>query len=156
MIAIPIFSKNISRYSKNRSKCLGVGLNAFLKYEEVEILEQFDFRPDGSDLRIDKQPLSYQEAFTCNLSILTKTGRDWGGSNNKLISFEDVEFAYRALQMGLEIRLLEQAIAYHNHSLDLAERCNQAKNYTITVPLLYRLHPNLCGQIAQVAQQGAY
>jgi glycosyltransferase involved in cell wall biosynthesis len=111
-------------------------------------LEMLDYFPDGSDLRLQKQPITYQEAFTCNLSIHKGDWQKSGGFDERLVnSFEDIEFAYRAVSRGMKIQMAEKAIAYHEHPQNFKDRCQQAMRYSQTVPLLFQLHPELCGQI---------
>jgi GT2 family glycosyltransferase len=112
-------------------------------------LEQFDYRSDGTDLRFDKQPLTYQEAFTCNLSINKGNWLELDGFNEQFssASFEDIEFAYQAVKGGLSIFFNPKALAYHNHATSLKERCNRAISYSSTVPLLYKIQPEIRGEI---------
>jgi GT2 family glycosyltransferase len=78
---------------------------------------------------------------------------DWqnlGGFRKELSSFEDVEFAYRALKLGMKLEFNPKALATHSHPLQLEDRLNRAVSYTQTVPLLYQMHPELQGQIAHL------
>jgi GT2 family glycosyltransferase len=111
---------------------------------------RYDYRADGSDPRLDKTPFSFTEAFTCNISIQKKLWMTCGGFDERLPSFEDIEFAYRAVQAGVNIRLETKALAYHNHPLSFTERCHRLVSYTKAVPLLYQIHPELRGQITHL------
>ncbi len=115
-------------------------------------LEWLDYLPDGSDPRLEKQPFSFQEMFTCNLSIRRLDWEKLSGFRDefKTASFEDIEFAYRAMRSGLKLVFNPKALAAHSHPLQLEDRLNRAASYTQTVPLLYQMHPELRGQIAHL------
>jgi glycosyltransferase involved in cell wall biosynthesis len=115
-----------------------------------DLFDRFNYRLDGTDTRLDKVSLSFQEVFTCNLSIQKDAWKSCGGFDERFpsASFEDIEFAFRAVQTGYLIKFNHAALAYHNHPLSFQERCHRAVSYTQTVPLCYRSHPDLQGQIA--------
>jgi glycosyltransferase involved in cell wall biosynthesis len=130
--------------------CLVIGPRSPITVPGVNnILEKFDYSPYGDDLRLSKQPLTYQEAFTCNLSIQIEDWQQLRGFNEEFpsSSYEDIEFAYRAMQSGMCIFLEPSALGFHDHPVTLEQRCQRAVSYTSTVPLLYRIHPELRGQI---------
>ena len=118
--------------------------------EALDPLQHFDYRPDGTDLRFEKQPLTFQEAFTCNLSIRCEDWQTMDGFDERMPSFEDIEFAYRVVKGGLSIVLNPAALCYHDHITNLKERCSRATSYTRTVPLLFQKHPELAGQIVHL------
>jgi glycosyltransferase involved in cell wall biosynthesis len=106
----------------------------------------------GIDPRKSQAPITYMDAFTCNLSI---RNQDWicvKGFDEEFPAsgFEDVEFAYRAVQAGMRIVMNPDAYAYHNHPMTLKQEYNHARNYARSVPLLIRKHPELHGTIAHM------
>lgn len=117
--------------------------NCYTKNDHLNPLDEFDYHPDGTDRRLDKLPLTYQEAFTCNLSIRKSDWQKLEGFDERFNSYEDVEFAYRAVKIGMVLYFNPLAIAYHNHPLDLQERKLKAIAYTRNAPLLFLKHPEL-------------
>jgi GT2 family glycosyltransferase len=109
--------------------------------------EYIEYFQGNIDPRALKTSPTYQDALSCNLSIRRKNWAKLLGFNEDFLSFEDIEFAYRASQLGLEIRILPSAHAYHNHPLTLEQRFQRAALYTSSIPLLFHLHPELKGQI---------
>jgi GT2 family glycosyltransferase len=121
-----------------------VGSNA------LDPLTVFDYGQDGRDGRLEKTGLTYQEIFTCNLSMSMAVWRKLGGFREDMLSYEDVEFAYQAAQRGVAFAWNTAALAYHNHPMGMTARCRKAALYSCSAALLYRLHPELRGQIAHL------
>lgn len=140
-------------------------LNAHAQYPEVLVLgrrdrwpelgspnlvERFDYAPDGLDPRLERQPVTYMEAWTCNLSMSRKTWDQLGGFDETFppgSGYEDLDLAYRAYLFGIGITFSSSALAYHNHVISLEQRCQQAFRYTASVPWLFCKHPELRGKI---------
>lgn len=150
MIASMVLLEQHSVNHKGEAKRIVVGSRSLFNEAGIpDAFARFDYLPDGSDLRLKRQPISFQEVFTCNLSLRRDDWMILGGFNEKFTtaSFEDIEFAYRAHLQGYKFFWNPEALAYHDHLQTLEDRCRRAVSYTMTVPLLYRLHPELRGKI---------
>jgi glycosyltransferase involved in cell wall biosynthesis len=113
------------------------------------IVSLMEFGAEGEDPRTSKDPFTFQEAFTCNLSILLSDWKKLGGFDEQFpkSGYEDVEFAYRAEQMGLKIVKNALALAYHNHPMELEQYYQQVRAYHRSAALLLKKHPELRHQI---------
>lgn len=141
---------------RDHPNCLVVGPRSPLPRPGVEdIFEMFDYGPDGSDLRLLKESLTFQEAFTCNLSIRREDWLRLQGFNDLFPSnsYEDIEFAYRAVKSGMSVIMEPSALGFHNHPSSFEQRFQRAVSYTSTVPLLYQLHPELRGKIIHLCDK---
>jgi hypothetical protein len=58
-------------------------------------------------------------------------------------AFEDTEFAIRLERLGLEIHYAPQAVAYHDHAMDLASFSEREVAVGRSAVILYRKHPGL-------------
>jgi GT2 family glycosyltransferase len=58
-------------------------------------------------------------------------------------AFEDTELALRLERLGLEIRYAPEAVAYHDHMMDLASFSEREFGVGRSAVILYRKHPNL-------------
>jgi GT2 family glycosyltransferase len=125
------------------------------RLERVDQVSPWLSKSDGypiTDPRIKKGTYTFQEAFTCNLSIRSCHWRSLGGFDEQFprSGFEDVEFAYRAKLEGFEIVSNLKALAYHNHPMSMQQRCLQERNYQGSAALLFKKHPELWGTIAHL------
>jgi len=102
-----------------------------------------------SNVKASSGKISFQEAFTANLSIKKTDFHRLGGFDEEFPASgcEDVELAYRATKLGLEIVYNPGAIGYHNHPATLPQVCQQTEHYQASTALLLKKHPELCGQI---------
>lgn len=143
MIAAPeLLSRHLESHLEPSRLVIGPR-SCYTRTGKMDPLDFYDYRPDGSDMRLDKSSITFQEAFTCNLSIKKIDWHHLGGFDEELSSFEDVEFAYRAQQNGMQIVSNPSALAFHDHNLDFRERCLKAAVYARSVPQLYQKHPEL-------------
>ena len=94
--------------------------------------------------------LPFYQAFSGNMSLSKDLFFKIGLFDKDFVSFEDVEFGYRASKLGIKIINCPQAIGYHNHSRTLQERCEQARRYNRMIPLLFKKHPELAGTIPMI------
>jgi GT2 family glycosyltransferase len=100
--------------------------------------------PDGMLDRGDKQgTLPFYEAFGGHLSFPVELFRQVGPFDKDLRGYEDIDFAYRAHQLGYAIVSCSEAIGYHNHPRTLAERLVQARTYNRMLPLLHKRYPEI-------------
>jgi GT2 family glycosyltransferase len=101
------------------------------------------------DYRFKSSELTFQEAFTCNLSVKSSCWSVLEGFDERFPAsgYEDIDFAYRAAQAGFSIIPCPEARALHNHPLTFKQQCDQARNYHRSAALLFRKHPELRGQI---------
>lgn len=153
MIAVPELLTQHLKSHTNPSRLMIGPRSCYTVGGKMRPYEEFDYRPDGTDPRLDKLPLSFQEVFTCNLSICQAGWQQIGGFDEQLSSFEDVEFAYRAEQSGMQIMLNPQALAYHNHALDFQERRSKAAAYARCAPLLFHKYPEMRSKILHLREK---
>ena len=91
-------------------------------------------------------------AFGGHLYFHVEAFRQVGPFKPELKGAEDIEFAYRAAQAGVEVENCPQAIGYHNHPRSLAERCRRAFGYWSMIPAFLDMHPELRGTIPGIAE----
>jgi GT2 family glycosyltransferase len=58
-------------------------------------------------------------------------------------AFEDTEFALRLERLGLEIHYAPEAVAYHDHAMELASFSEREAGVGRSAVILYRKHPSL-------------
>jgi GT2 family glycosyltransferase len=97
--------------------------------------------------QFDGKILSFQEVFSCNLSIRRSEFWSLGGFDESLRAFEDADLAYRAQQAGLTLVFARDAIGYHNHPMTLEQACQHQRRYQRHAALFLHKHPELEGQI---------
>ena len=104
--------------------------------------------PDaGLDRGTLPRTLGVQDALGGHMSFSIKTFHHVGPFDPSLRGFEDIDFAYRAQQLGHPILYCPEAISYHNHPRTVEERMGQARSYNRMVPALLERHPALRGAL---------
>lgn len=95
------------------------------------------------DRGVKSAELVFYDVLGGHLSLSAETFRAVGPFDPSLRGFEDVEFAYRAAQIGFPLLYCPDAVAYHNHARSLRQRCEQAQSYERMVPVLLHRYPDL-------------
>jgi glycosyltransferase involved in cell wall biosynthesis len=111
-----------------------------------EVLGDDIFASDHGD---KEKPLTFQQVLSRNFSLpresFFEVGRfdqDFPGSG-----FEDIEFAYRATQLGFDVLYNPRAAGDHHHTGTLSEVSRWMYNYQVSAVLLMKKHPEIRGQI---------
>lgn len=150
MVTTPDLLLEHVRSHRKHKQALVTGLREdWPEAQRDPLVTWFESRPDGADVRLGKSSFTFQEAFTCNLSLRACHWPTTGGFDEQFprSGFEDVEFAYRATRLGFEIILNPKALAYHNHPQTMQQYCRHEQNYQCSAILLLKKHPELRGQI---------
>jgi GT2 family glycosyltransferase len=109
--------------------------------------------PDaGLDRGDTPEDFPFYHAFGGHLSYTKQTFNRVGPFDPELRGAEDTEFAYRASKLDVRIKNCCQAIGYHNHSRSLDERRKRGYAYSMMIPQLIELHPELRGKIPGMAE----
>lgn len=90
--------------------------------------------------------LTWKHTITQCLSVKKQHFVQIGGFDTGLRRCQDIDFGYRAEQLGFEVRYLAQARAWHNHSLSLVQRCEVERRNQRGFAALFRKHPHLIDQ----------
>ena len=87
--------------------------------------------------------LPFYQGFSNHQSFSKSTFTHVGLFDPLLRAYEDIDFAYRASQMGFTILNCPDAISYHNHPRTLRERYTTARTYNRMLPVLLDRYPEL-------------
>jgi glycosyltransferase involved in cell wall biosynthesis len=93
--------------------------------------------------------LDYRFFYTSNISLKRRFLLDALATGIKFdpcfrsAAFEDTEFAIRLERLGLNIRYAPEAVAYHDHAMDLASFAEREFGVGRSAVILYRKHPGL-------------
>jgi len=86
---------------------------------------------------------NFGDMLSCNMSLSCKLFREIGGFDPGLSRWEDIDFAFRAVALGAQLKFIPEAIAYHNHPMTFPEYC-QKQLITHQLALdLFRKHPGI-------------
>lgn len=104
--------------------------------------------PDiGLDRGEDECTLAFYDSVGGHMLFSKEAFADIGPFDPKLKGFEDVDFAYRAILLGIPILNNPKAISYHNHPRTFTERFKQARTYNRMLPILFDRYPELKGKL---------
>lgn len=94
---------------------------------------------------LDRQEVSWERCYTCNLSLKRAAIRDVGGFNETFrgAAGEDVEFGIRFLSAGGRIRYDAASIAEHWHPLAVGGLVRAAYVRGLAAPHVVALHPSI-------------
>ncbi len=101
----------------------------------------------GLDRGTGNEPFAFYQAFGGHLAFSKAVFAHVGPFDPLLKGFEDIEFAYRASQLGYAILNNARAVSYHNHPRSPKERFEQARSYNRMLPIVFERYPELKGQI---------
>ncbi len=108
--------------------------------EDLFFQEAMDFGPDD-------RLMSWKHTITQCLSVKKRHFAEIGGFDVGLRRCQDIDFGYRAEQLGFEIRYLSRARAWHNHSLSLEQRCRVEQKNHQGFAAFFQKHPNLFAEM---------
>lgn len=108
--------------------------------EDLFFQETMDFGPDEKEM-------TWKHTITQCLSIKKRHFLEIGGFDIHLRRCQDIDFGYRAAQLGFDIRYLPQARAWHNHPLSLRQRCLVERKNHQGFAIFFRKHPGLSAQL---------
>jgi glycosyltransferase involved in cell wall biosynthesis len=93
--------------------------------------------------------VTFQEVLSRNLSLPRKSFLEIGGFDEGFprSGYEDIEFAYRATQLGFRVVYNPQAAGDHHHTGTLEEVGQHMYNYQMSAVLLMRKHPEIKGKV---------
>jgi GT2 family glycosyltransferase len=106
--------------------------------------------PEGNSRGEIERELPFHDVWSNHLSMPSHVFRQVGPFSPELYAYEDVEFAYRAYQLGYKGYLCPQAVSYHNHPRSLEERLATARKYKSVVPRLVTNYPELGDLLPQL------
>jgi len=118
--------------------------------------EHFDlfYRVLGEDIFAfdqgdEEKPVTFQEVLSRNFSLPRESFFEVGGFDQEFprSGFEDIEFAYRATQLGFDVVYNPRAAGDHHHTGTLSEVSRWMYNYQVSAALLMKKHPEIRGQI---------
>jgi GT2 family glycosyltransferase len=97
----------------------------------------------------EEKPLDFQEILSRNLSMPRTAFHEIGGFDQEFprSGFEDIEFAYRASQLGLGMVYNPKASGDHVHFGTLTEVGQHMYGYQMSAALLVKKYPELKGKI---------
>lgn len=151
MIAEPELLAEHLKIHDERDRVLGVGRRK--PWPEARcspvtrILDLDSNVHEGDDSSVD---VSFEEAFTANLSFKRTHFAQVGGFDEEFRAYEDTDFAYRTTQLGFEVVFNPSAVAYHNHPMTLEQVCRSMRSYKSSSVLLLNKHPELRGTISDL------
>ena len=97
--------------------------------------------------------LDYRFFYTSNISLSRKFLVDAANDGVRFdplfryAAFEDSEFAFRLQARGLDLRYRPDALAYHDHLMDLAGFGRREYHAGMMAVVFYRMHPQLDPQL---------
>ncbi len=139
-------------HQKSPEPILGCG--RLLPYQPAYqgFIEQIANPESGLDRGTELEDFPFWYAFGGHLSCGVQTFQRVGSFRAELRVAEDIEFAYRTAQLGIQIKNCSKAVAYHNHSRSLDERRARAFAYWRMVPVFLAIHPEVRGRIPGIAE----
>ena len=156
MIAVPGLLQRHIASSRIHGAALVIGPRApFPGAKGDGVVALLEFGVDGADPRWRKMPPTFQEVFSCNLSVPAESWRALGGFDEEFPAsgYEDIEWAYRATKLGLPVVFDGDALAYHNHPMTLGQYCHHARSYQSAAVLFLKKHPELGGCIGHLVDK---
>jgi GT2 family glycosyltransferase len=87
--------------------------------------------------------LPWHCTITQCLSVKRAHFHEIGAFASDLPRGQDVEFGYRAMLKGFEVRYCPQAIGRHNHALAIRQRCESERKNHRHLVTLFKKHPYL-------------
>lgn len=156
MIAVPGLLERHLASSRLHGPALVIGPRAPYPAAKCDpVVTLLEFGLDRIDPRWSKLPPTFQEVFTCNVSLPAESYRALRGFDEDFPAsgYEDTEFAYRATKLDLPIVFDGDALAYHNHPLTLKQYLDHTRSYQASAVLLLRKHPELIGCIQHLADK---
>jgi GT2 family glycosyltransferase len=111
-----------------------------------EVLGNNLFALDEGD---EEKLLTFQEVLTRNMSLRRECFLELGGFDEDFprSGYEDIEFAYRATQLGFNVVYNPKAAGEHHHTGTLDEVSQHLYNYQMSAVLLMTKHPEIKGQV---------
>lgn len=148
IIADPeLAAAHVDLHRQSLAPILGCGRLLSYPPARLTFIEQVADPEAGLDRGAERQDFPFWYAFGGHLSFTKETFHLTGPFRPELKGAEDIDFAYRALGLGVGIKNCPAAIGYHNHSRSLAERRQRAAAYWSMIPAFLDLHPELRGQV---------
>lgn len=117
-----------------------------------EIMGDTLFSFDEGDV---ERPVTFQEVLSRNLSLARESFLEIGGFDEEFprSGYEDIEFAYRATQLGFTVQYNPAAAGDHHHTGTLAQAGQHMYNYQLSAVLMMKKHPELRGQIRHLVDK---
>jgi len=100
-----------------------------------------------------EQQLTWKHTITQCLSVKKRHFQEIGGFDTTLRRCQDIDFGYRAEQLGFDVRYLPQARAWHNHSLSLDQRCSVERRNQQGFAALFQKYPDLSNQMPHLVDK---
>jgi len=110
-------------------------------------IEQIANPDAGLDRGDTAEDLPFYQGFGGHISFSKETFSRIGSFDTQLKGFEDIDFAYRAIQTGCSILNNKKAVSYHNHPRTLEERLAQARAYNRMLPILLDRYPEISKKV---------
>lgn len=101
----------------------------------------------GYALIEDPTDVPFNFFYTSNVSLPRRVFEDLGGFREDFpaAAWEDIEFAYRAVDSGLKLRYLSRARTVHHHTIRLPSFCSRQETSGRSAAIFSKLHPELEG-----------
>lgn len=101
----------------------------------------------GYALIDDPTEVPFNFFYTSNISLPREIFSDLGGFREDFpaAAWEDIEFAYRAVESGLSVRYNPRARTIHNHRIRVATFCERQQKSGRSGAIFAGLHPELEG-----------
>jgi glycosyltransferase involved in cell wall biosynthesis len=111
-----------------------------------QVLGEDVFAFDQGD---EEKQVTFQEVLSRNFSLPRESFFEVGGFDQEFprSGFEDIEFAYRATQLGFDVVYNPRAAGDHHHTGTLSDVSRWMYNYQASAALLMKKHPEIRGQI---------
>lgn len=99
----------------------------------------------GYALIDDPTSVRFNFFYTSNISLSRRFFLELGGFREDFpaAAWEDIEFAYRAVDAGMSLRYLPRAKTTHHHRVDVASFCRRQRTSGRSAAIFASLHPEL-------------
>ncbi len=101
----------------------------------------------GYALIADPTNVPFNFFYTSNISLSRQVFEEMGGFREDFpaAAWEDIEFAYRAVESGMFIRYLPSARTIHHHRIRVGSFCARQEKSGRSAAIFSMLHPELAG-----------
>lgn len=117
-----------------------------IQVEDLYYQRYFDFGPDA-------RTLHWRDVKTQALSMKKEHFFEIGPFDKDLRRGQDVEFGYRAVQKGFEIKYCPHAIGIHNHQLSFKARCETERRDHRYLAAFFQKYPELTNAIPHLVDK---
>jgi glycosyltransferase involved in cell wall biosynthesis len=112
-----------------------------------------EFFQQNFDFGTEARSLHWRDIKTQALSVKKNHFFEIGPFDENLRRGQDIEFGYRAVQKGFEIRYCPQAVGIHNHQLDMRARCEMEKRNQRYLVAFFQKYPELIDEMPHLVDK---